>query len=313
MLRNALPLTSDVSITLNNETLESTRIEVDATNTWVLGRNLDIDSVTIEDEDGVLDDGSAAIQAFDHDQYPYIEIEGIEGRISGQIKLYRSRISGGKSEELGASNGFFINVLGRVINLDNPDFGLDNLNHSAWAQFRATVRADGLDNDLRVERDGLLDSAQLRIFKRFLLASFNKARNALKDARMNEWPNAGRILDGSWKAIPMRPLAEIVSERLASGTGLPGSIDVEDASDLDDVGRRWNETVETDPGDLIAGVKEEAFVEQLPFLRYRLSTRELLVNETHPYFAGRKSTIEERRVMLDFALAGLSHRTPSDR
>ena len=303
MLRNALPLTSDVSITLNDEALESTKIEVEAANTWILGRDLDIESVTIEDDDAVSGLESAAIQSCDDGQFPYVKIEGIEDTISGQITLYKHRISGGKSEGLGASNGYFVNVLGRVINLENPDFGLENLNHSAWAQFRATIRADGLDADLRVERDGLRDSTQLRIFKRFLKATFNRARNALNDARMNEWPNAGRILDGSWKSIPMRPLAEIVSERLASGTGLPGSIECEGDVDLEDARREWEETVETDPGDLIAGVKEEAFGEQQPFLRYRLSTRELLVNESHPYFAGRRSTIEERRVMLDFALA----------
>ena len=46
-----------------------------------------------------------------------------------------------------------------------------------------------------------------------------------------------------------------------------------------------------------------AFGQQLPFSRYKLLTRELLVNESHPYFTGRKGTIEERRVMQDFALA----------
>ena len=42
MLRSALPLTSDVSITLNDEVLEPTKIEAEAAATWILGRNLDI-------------------------------------------------------------------------------------------------------------------------------------------------------------------------------------------------------------------------------------------------------------------------------
>ena len=145
---------------------------------------------------------------------PHVTIEGIEGQLSGQVTLYGSRISGGKSETLGASNGFFINILGRIINLEHTDFGFENLSHSAWAQFRATVRADGLDKDLGVEREGLRDSKQVRIFKRFLMATFNKARTALTETRMAEWPKAGDVLDGSWKSIPMGPLAEVVSERL---------------------------------------------------------------------------------------------------
>ena len=303
MLKSALPLTSDVSIILNDEVLEPTKVEIEPETTWVLGRDLNIDEIDVEDEDSMNGKDSVEIREFDDEGYPYITIEGVGGRLSGQIALYKSRISGGKSEGLGASNGFFVNILGRVINLEQPDFGLENLNHSAWAQFRATIRADGLDIDLGVERGGLRDSAQVRIFKHLLMATFNKARNALKEARMSEWPKAGDVLDGSWKTIPMAPLAEIVSERLESGEGLPSSIQYEDIEDTEGAWRQWNEMVETNPGDLISAVKAEAFGEQLPFSSYRLSSRELLVNESHPYFVGRSSTIEERRVMQDFALA----------
>ena len=303
MLRSALPLTSDLSISLNDETLEPTKVEVEPATTWVLGQDLGIDEVDLDPVDNTAGMQSSKVKAHSDPRYPYITIEGVEGRISGQITLYKSRISRGKSENLGASNGFFINILGRIINLEHTDFGFENLSHSAWAQFRATIRADGLDVDLGVEREGLRDSRQVRIFKRFLMSTFNKARAALAEARMAEWPRAGDVLDGSWKSIPIGPLAEVVSERLASGRGLPGSINYDEVEDVDEVQRRWNETVETSPGDLISRVRPVAFHQQLPFSRYKLPTRELLVNESHPYFTERKGTIEERRVMQDFALA----------
>ena len=303
MLRSALPLTSDVSIVLNDEVLEPTKVEVDPHVTWVFGRDLAIDDVEIEGVDPTPNQDSAVITKFDDGKYPHITIEGIEGKISGQITVYKSRISGGKSEDLGASNGFFVNILGRVVNQEKPDFGLENLSHGAWAQFRATVRADGLDCDLGVERNGLRDSRQVRIFKRFLMSTFNKARIALKDAQMTEWPKAGDILSGKWKSIPMGPLAEIVSERLASNKGMPGSIDIGEIGDFSEVQGQWNEIVDKDPGDLISAVKTAAFGQQFPFSQYKLQSRELLVNENHPYFDGRSSTIEERRIIQDFALA----------
>ena len=303
MLRSALPLTSDLSIILNNEVLEPTKIEADAEVTWTLGRDLAIDEVETEDVDSTPEKDSVAVQGFDDGKYPYITIEGIEDHISGQVTLYKSRISGGKSDNIGASNGFFVNILGRVINLDHTDFGLENLSHGAWAQFRATIRADGLDPYLGVERDGLRDSSQVRTFKRFLMATFNKARTALTASRTAEWPKAGDVLDGSWKSIPMKPLAEVVSERLASNRGLPGSIQSQGVIDFGEVQEQWNKIVESNPGDLISAVRSEAFGEPLPFSRYELQTREILVNESHPYFSERNSTIEERRVMQDFALA----------
>ena len=303
MLRNALPLTSDISIVLNDEVLEPTKVEIDPYITWILGRSLPIDEIGLEDVDPYSDQENAKITNFDDPKYPHIEIEGIEGRISGQVTLYKSRITGGKSEDRGASNGFFVNILGRVVNLEQADFGLENLSHGPWAQFRVTLRADGLDRDLGVERDGLRDSRQVRIFKRFLMSTFNKARTALKEATLAEWPRAGDVLDGSWKSIPMRPLAEVVAERLATNRGLPNSIGRGDIDDLSEFRDLWSQAVEENPGNLISSVRAQSFGEQLPLFRYELQTRDLLVNDSHPYVIERSGTIEERKLIQEFVLA----------
>ncbi len=276
MLRSALPLTSDISIVLNDEVLEPTKVEIDPYATWILGQSLPIDEVGLEDVDSSPEQENAKITNFDDSDYPYITIEGIEGRISGQVTLHESRITGGKSEDRGASNGFFVNILGRVINLEQADFGLENLSHGPWAQFRATIRADGLDRDLGVERDGLRDSRQVRIFKRFLMSTFNRARTALKEAIMAEWPRAGDILDGSWKSIPMRPLAEVVAERLATNRGLPSSINRGELDIVEEFREQWNRAVEENPGNLISSVREKSFGDQLPLAHYELQTRDVV-------------------------------------
>ena len=303
MLRSALPLTSDISIVLNDEVLEPTKVDIDPHATWILGRSLPIDEVGLEDVDPSPEQENAKITNFDDPDYPYITIDGIEGRISGQVTLYRSRITGGKSEDRGASNGFFVNIMGRVINLEQADFGLENLSHGPWAQFRATIRADGLDRDLGVERDGLRDSRQVRIFKRFLLTTFNKARTALKEATIAEWPRAGDILDGSWKSIPMRPLAEVVAERLATNKGLPSSISRGDIDNVDEFQELWNQAVKENPGNLISSVKAQSFGDQLPLARYELQSRTVVVNDNHPFVIERSGTIEERKLIQEFVLA----------
>ena len=303
MLRSALPLTSDISLILDDEVLEPTKVEIDPYATWILGRNLPIDEIELEDVDPSSEQDNAKITDFDDPDYPYVTIEGIEGKISGQITLYKSRITGGKSDDRGASNGFFVNILGRVINLEQADFGLENLSHGPWAQFRATLRADVLDRDLGVERKGLRDSRQVRIFKRFLMSTFNKARNALKEASLAEWPRAGDILDGSWKSIPMKPLAEVVAERLATNKGLPSSISRGGIENDEEFRELWNQTVEENPGNLISSVRAHAFGDQVPLSRYELQTREVLVNESHPYVVERSGTIEERTLIQEFVLA----------
>ena len=303
MLRSALPLTSDLSIVLNDDVLEPTKVDIDPYATWILGRNLPIDEVGLDDVDASAEKDNAELSNFDETEYPYITIEGIKGKIYGQITLYESRITGGKSDDRGTSNGFFVNILGRVINLEQADFGLENLSHGAWAQFRATLRADGLDCELGVERDGLRDSRQVRIFKRFLMSTFNKARTALKEASLAEWPRAGDILDGSWKSIPMKPLAEVVAERLATNKGLPSSIRRGDIESVEDFRELWTQAVEENPGNLISSVRAAEFGEQLPLSRYELQTREVLINENHPYVVERSRTIEERKLIQEFVLA----------
>ena len=131
----------------------------------------------------------------------YVKIEGIDGPITGTVRLYEQRISGGKSEDRSRSVGFFVNVRGRVIALDDPYFGLENLSHGAWAHFRCLVRADGLDAILNVERDTLRDGPQLRLFRALLRALFNKARSSYVGMSSAVWPNAGELLEKRWDAF----------------------------------------------------------------------------------------------------------------
>ena len=302
MLRTALPLSSDFSIIFNGEPLESTKVEAETLSTWVLGQNLDIEEIDLVDVDVESGQQTASVHNLDINGAPCVSIEGIDGTISGQFSLYKSRITGGKSEQLGVSNGFFVNILGRVVNLEKSDFGLDNLHHGTWAQFRATIRADGLDGYLGVEREALRESRPVRTFRQFLMAIFNKARTELRASRSADWPKAGDILDGSWKVIPMKPLAEVMQERLELGSGIPESIEMPENADFKKTLDEWQATIEQNPGDLISKVGSKPFEGQMPFMRYELGTRELFVNESHPYFAGRSETIEERALLQDFAL-----------
>jgi len=295
LLRTALPLNSSLSISLNDEPLESSKIQGKVEKEWVLGLNLEIEQLEVPNR--------GLIQVTDHaGAAPYIEVEGIDGRITGKMTLYSNKISGGKSEELGASNGFYVNVLGRVINQQNPDFGLENLSHGAWAHFRATLRADGLDTLLSVEREGLRDSIQLDTFRALLRALFNKARLAYDSAEAAAWPRAGDILAGSWSVLPLRSLAEVVSERLGSSVQLPDSIDATGISDVEAVRLEWQQAAQQRPGDLITEVRSKELGPGEPLVKYDLGTRTLLVNESHPYFRERGASQEGRELLQEIAL-----------
>jgi len=297
ILRSALPLSSQLSIVLNGETLESSKITTEIEKQWRIGKDTGLIEIALDDDN--------AVPVTEHPEAdtPYLTIAGIEGKIYGTMTLYKERVSGGKSEDVGASNGFFVNVLGRVINLKSPDFGLKNLSHGAWSQFRASIRADGLDKYLGVEREDLRECKEVGIFRAFLMALFNKARVTWSASETTAWPTAGDILQGSWQAIPLRPLGCVVSERWEAGLGLPKSIDVSGVKDLDAAKEEWAQSVDNNPGDLIRAVESKDLGTSQPFEKYDLATRTVIINESHPYYKEHCSTLEERRVLQDMALA----------
>ncbi|MEV5907394.1 ATP-binding protein [Streptomyces chartreusis] len=160
VMRTGLPLASDFKIFLNGEELRSAK--EDAT-------------VLAEFKIGGADDKSA--KKLEIETTPTgIVIPGIEGEITGGATLYEKALVTGKSLQYGRSNGFFVRVRGRVINLEDELFGLETLNLAVWSRFKMEVNADGLRTHLLSSREGVRDSFALEKLRDYLRAKFNEAR-----------------------------------------------------------------------------------------------------------------------------------------
>ncbi len=297
LLRTALPLGSSMSLVFNDEPVPPSKVNVGIAEEWTVGEQLGIESIT-------LPIGEEVPVTCHSKPYSHITVGGIPGEITGRVRLYEDRISGGKSDVLEASNGFHLNILGRVINVGKRDFGLDNLSHSAWAKFRATIRADGLDERLAVNREGLQESPELAIFRAFLMALFNKARSAHDAAEKAAWPSAGEVLIESWSGVPLQPLLRVVSEGLSGATGLPEFIDGSGITDPDETRLQWEELA-ADPGQLIENVEFEALPADEPLVKYDLAARRVVVNRNHPFAREHIGTREEQLLLRDASLVEL--------
>jgi hypothetical protein len=142
----ALPFGSEMAISLNSKLLASSKLEVPAIAEWVIGPDLDIQSIELNGVDAASESNEsdaeksgraverATAAASDAAQPkiipitsgkspgPYVDLPGV-GRVTGRVRLFADRISGGKSDERSASNGFHINVLGRVNYQSDQSFG----------------------------------------------------------------------------------------------------------------------------------------------------------------------------------------------
>ena len=297
MLRAALPLGASIDIGVNGDAVESTKLDVPVHEQWILGPCLGLEPLEWEEDSDPVE-----VQEFATPPYPHLKIEGIDGPITGTIRLYEQRISGGKSENRSRSVGFFVNVRGRVIALDDPYFGLENLSHGAWAHFRCLVRADGLDEILSVERDTLRDGPQLRLFRALLRALFNKARISYVGMSSAVWPNAGELLEKRWDAFPLHDLGQMVSERISTAIPLPSFVDTSDVEDAYALRTEWQRIASEKPADLILGVLDVDADPNQALAMYRLGARQLVVNANHPFVREHGATAEEKELVRDLAL-----------
>lgn len=291
ILRTALPLGESLVVVFNDEVLPSSKVGKPVSEEWVLGPGLGITSVDLEGSEIEIDENS--------DPHEHLFLPGI-GVVTGRVRLYEERISGGKSEAVGASNGFFVNILGRVVNWDDPYFGLENLNHSAWSRFRATVRADGLNRFLAVNREGLQETQEVVAFRAFLLALFNKARAAYNAAEKAAWPHAGDVLTESWGLVPLAPLRRVVASALEGG---PTStlIDLQGVADLAATKQAFDTAAADRPGHFISEVVLEERAPEEPFAIYEVATRRIVVNRSHPFSREHGETREQQLLLRDAA------------
>jgi len=164
VLRTALPINPQFNLFYNGDRLEPQKISLPKVQTWTVG-NDDLVAKELDFKTGK-----------DASSVPCVFIPGL-GEITGTSELFEDALPAGKSEEWGRSNGFFIMVRGRLINLHDELFGMEALSHGAFSRFRMVVNADGLDEHLRATREGVsADEEGVINFRSYLRRKFNETR-----------------------------------------------------------------------------------------------------------------------------------------
>ena len=309
MLCAALPFGAEMAISVNETMLASSKLDIPRLAEWVIGPALEIDSIEVEvaEEDGkppktkkVTETTAITSGA---NPVPHVLIPGI-GMITGRVVLFADPISGGKSEERGASNGFHVNVLGRVVNQDSPTFGENNLNHSSWSRFRMTVRADGLNAYLTTDRERFRDSPEMRVFRAFLHRAFNKARGAYDSDANSTMPDGGDVLVQSLGVLSLNPLRSVVDGALASQAPIPGLIDETGISDREKTRKTWKANTAENIRNALDQVKFEKMADD-SFVKFRISDNSIVVNTEHPFTAEHSHTKAEKELMRTVGMVSL--------
>ena len=321
MLAAALPFGSEMSIQLNGDRLQSTKLNATLVEQWVIGPALNIDYIELDEENGSEEqqhgdgedkrqgEGSEASKVTrmavksGTDPYPYVELPEI-GRVTGLARLFEEKISTGKSEERGASNGFHVNVLGRIVNQQDPSFGEENLSHAAWARFRMTVRADGLNQFLTTNREQFKERSGMKIFRAFLRRVFNKARTS-HDSDVNAlMPDGGDVLVQSLGVLSLNPLRSVVSETLRTRPAIVDLFDESGIGDREEKRRSWREYTADNIKNALGEVKYEKLDDE-SFVKFRINDSSIVVNREHPFVIEHSRSKAEKELVRTIAMVSL--------
>jgi len=199
VLATAMPLADDFNLYLNGTPIVSSKLKGKRVGTWVLGKDLGAKKIPLPKP---APDGIETREDKKHPKespYRYGLYHKALGRITGYVEAFVDELSG-KSEKWGQSNGFFVYVRGRRVNIDDTGFGIDRnqLRHGTFSRFRMVVHLDGLDTELRSSRENLRDSDKLRIARQILQAGFNYARTKINEYTVMASPGATSRETWSW-------------------------------------------------------------------------------------------------------------------
>lgn len=208
VLRTALPLRDDFAIYLDGTKLESSKAGKGVLKRWVLGKDIDDlpkpapkDIVAGEDKDQPAD--SPTRYGLEHADL---------GRITGYAEVYKDLLTG-KSDDVSRSNGFFVYVLGRLINVMDGHFGIkpDELRHGTFGRIRVVVHMDGLDEFLQSDRERIREGPVLSDAQNVLRAIFNFIRPVLEkhDADEDSGTKLARKLASSPSSLARRPIIDM--------------------------------------------------------------------------------------------------------
>jgi len=162
-----MPLKSDFQLFLNNEEIKSAKEDYDVAAAFKVSE-LPSDRIKALNEqraDGWRIEGDAVYS------------NTFKNGIRGSVKVTVRTLPGKKSDDLARSNGFFIKVLGRLINQEEPFFGMTHLHYGTFNRFRADIEADDLDAIITAPREGVSLTDMRAKFEDFLVEVFQEARS----------------------------------------------------------------------------------------------------------------------------------------
>ncbi len=274
VLRTAIPLGDEFRVYLDGDAQESSKVDQKELTHFSLAEieQERINRINLQYDTKVQRTSTGLIE-------PTLFPSGI----TGEIIVTVNPLTGGKSDMLGRSNGFFVKVRGRVVNPENSLFYNDAKSHSTFARFRAELNIDDLHDDLLASREAIGSTRRREIASAIAEVAFDKART-FYDNQEREKSKQGLTTEEGRSSIDQglveRPLADVLLANFgkASGGGPDGSwmyIEEIDAKRNEEIVERLYNKRQPYKFVRVSTGRER------PIARFNPNNAEFIINENH--------------------------------
>lgn len=294
VLSTALPLSPAFNLFFNGHTIDSSKLKNKPIKTWIIGR--DDQMITKFKE---YEAGSDA-------EKPCINLPNLNG-VTGSIELYEESLLKGKSEDISRSNGIFLMIRGRLVNLDDPLLGMPALSHGVFNRSRIVVHADGLDDYLSSTRESIQESKALSDLRQYIQRKFEEVKafyfERLEDKDRTQ--NVPYKVSQTSTTMSRRPLLVVARKFFDEEISTPYLIDIPNnltKPDQDNLILKLEEELTNENG-IIKTVSLEVMDIDAPIAKLDLNSGKVKINILHPFFA---NFIEEFPNPVPFQLIAIT-------
>lgn len=142
--------------------------------------------------------------------------------IRGNVCVFDRSLEG-KSSDIGRSNGFFVYVRKRLVNEQDPAFGVKIYRGGIFNRFYARVDVDGLDNSILISREEVDSSSAATIAFRALLSEIYKEAKSRHQEVVSERQRKDSFKKETERqfvdpSLVEHPIADVLSTQSRKGT-----------------------------------------------------------------------------------------------
>lgn len=295
ILSTALPLNPNFNLTFNGALIQSSKIDIEPWKTWIFGKDDEIANIS-----------KYRYNVGEYLGQPCVHLPHLKN-VVGWIDLYRDTLLTGKSQGLGRSNGIFLKVRGRLINIDDPLIGMDALSHGVFNRIRIIVNADELDAYITSTREAIQDSLAISDLREYIQRKFSHAKDWYfsRVSEEEKLKTASHKIAYASASLSRRPII-VAAKKFFDGElqdlvlmDIPPNLTTEEKNNF----VAQLETDLTSKDGIIKNVKWTTLQPEDPIARLDLMTGTANVNMMHPFFA---NFLDEVKSVLPFQLIALT-------